>query len=71
MKVVSNSSSLIFLSALGLLDVLRIEFDEVLIPEMVYQEVTANDLKGFDAVKDAGNPLTFQSTKVIRAVSSL
>ena len=53
MKVVSNSSPLIFLSALGLLDVLRTEFGEVLIPEMVYQEVTANDLKGSRAVRDA------------------
>jgi hypothetical protein len=50
MKVVSNSSPLIFLSALGLLDILRTEFGEVLIPEMVYQEVTANDLKGSDEV---------------------
>ena len=53
MKVVSNSSPLIFLSALGLLDILRIEFGEVLIPEVVYQEVTANDLKGSREVKDA------------------
>ena len=53
MKVVNNSSPLMFLSALGLLDVLRIEFGEVLIPEMVYQEVTANDLKGSREVKDA------------------
>lgn len=50
MKVVSNSSPLIFLSALGLLDVLRIEFGEVLIPEMVCQEVTADGLKGSDEV---------------------
>ena len=53
MKVVSNSSPLIFLSALGLLDVLRTEFGEVLIPEMVDQEVTANDLKGSRAVRAA------------------
>ena len=53
MKVVSNSSPLIFLSALGLLDILRIEFGEVLIPEVVYQEVTANHLKGSREVKDA------------------
>ena len=53
MKVASDSSPLIFLSALGLLDILRIEFGEVLIPEAVYQEVTANDLKGSDEVKDA------------------
>ena len=54
MKVISNSSPLIFLSAVRLLDILRIEFGEVLIPEMVYQEVTANDLKGSDEVKGAG-----------------
>jgi len=40
MKVVSDSSPLIFLSALGLLDILRIEFGEVLMPEAVYQEVS-------------------------------
>jgi len=53
MKVVSNSSPLIFLSAIRSLDILRIEFGEVMIPEMVYQEVTANDLKGSREVKDA------------------
>jgi len=53
MKVISNSSPLIFLSAIGLLDILRIESGEVLIPEAVYQEVTANDLKGSCEVKDA------------------
>ncbi len=53
MKVVSNSSPLIFLSAIKSLDTLRIEFSEVMIPEMVYQEVTANDLKGSREVKDA------------------
>jgi predicted nucleic acid-binding protein len=36
MKVTSDSSPLIFLSALELLDILRIEFGEVLIPEAVY-----------------------------------
>lgn len=53
MKVISNSSPLIFLSAIGLLDILRIEFGEVLIPEVVYREVTADNLKGSDEVKDA------------------
>ena len=37
-----------------MLDILRIEFGEVLIPEAVYREVTANELKGSDEVKDAG-----------------
>ena len=53
MKVISNSSPLIFLSSIGLLDILRIESGEVLIPEAVYQEVTSNDLKGSGEVKDA------------------
>ena len=53
MKVVSNSSPLIFLSAVRSLDILRIEFGEVMIPEIVYQEVTAKDLKGSHEVKDA------------------
>lgn len=53
MKVISNSSPLIFLSILELLDILRVEFGEVLIPETVYQEVTAADLKGSDEVTDA------------------
>jgi len=53
MKVISDSSPLIFLSALGLLDILRIEFGEVLIPEAVYREVTANNLKGSGEVQDA------------------
>ncbi|PXF61244.1 MAG: hypothetical protein C4B59_04645 [Candidatus Methanogaster sp.] len=47
-NVVSDSSSLIFLSAFGLLDILRIGFGEVAISEAVYQEVTAKDLKGSD-----------------------
>ena len=53
MRVVSNSSPLIFLSAVRSLDILRIEFGEVMIPEIVYQEVTAKDLKGSHEVKDA------------------
>jgi len=36
-----------------LLDILRIEFGEVLIPEAVYREVTANNLKGSGEVQDA------------------
>jgi len=36
-----------------LLDILRIEFGEVLIPEAVYQEVTANGLDGSREVMDA------------------
>lgn len=53
MKVISDSSPLIFLSALGLLDILRIEFGEVPIPEAVYREVTANNLEGSGEVQDA------------------
>ncbi len=54
MKVVSNSSPLIFLSAIGFLDLLKIEFGEVLIPEAVYKEVTSKNLKGSNEVKNAG-----------------
>lgn len=54
MKVISNSSPLIFLSAVGLLDLLKKEFEEILIPEAVYKEVTSNNLKGSNEVKNAG-----------------
>ncbi len=53
MKVVSNSSPLIFLSAIGMLDLLKAEFGEVLVPEAVYDEVTSNELKGSNEVKHA------------------
>ncbi len=53
MKVVSNSSPLIFLSAIGLLDILKTEFGEILIPETVYEEVTSKNLKGSNEVKHA------------------
>ncbi|MBE0522344.1 MAG: hypothetical protein IBX39_08800 [Candidatus Methanoperedenaceae archaeon] len=46
MKVVSNSSPLIFLSAIGMLDPLKSEFGEIIVPEAVYHEVTSNELKG-------------------------
>jgi len=36
MKVVSNSSPLIFLSAIGILDLLKSEFGEIIVPEAVY-----------------------------------
>ena len=62
MRVVSNSSHLIFLSAVRSLDILRIEFGEVLIPEMVYQEVTVNDIEGSDEVNGAGRGLCCQKT---------
>ena len=54
MKVVSNSSPLILLSAIGMLDLLKNEFGELLIPEAVYDEVTSRELKGSDEVKHAG-----------------
>ena len=54
MKVVSNSSPLILLSAIGMLDLLKNEFGELLIPEDVYDEVTSRELKGSDEVKHAG-----------------
>jgi uncharacterized protein len=53
MKVVSNSSPLIFLSAVGMLDLLKAEFEEILVPEAVYDEVTSNELKGSYEVKHA------------------
>jgi predicted nucleic acid-binding protein len=53
MKVISNSSPLIFLSAVGLLDLLKKEFEEILVPEAVYKEVTSNNLKGSNEVKNA------------------
>lgn len=39
MKVVSNSTPLIHLSAMGRLDLLEVLFREILIPEEVYEEV--------------------------------
>ncbi len=51
MRMIGDFSSLIFLSALGLPDILRIKFGEVPIPEAVYQKVTAANLKRYDAVK--------------------
>lgn len=53
MKVVSNSSPLIFLSAVGLLELLKKEFGEISIPEVVYEEITSNDLKGSNEVRNA------------------
>ena len=53
MRVVSNTSPLIFLSAIGKLDFLKSEFDEVFIPKVVYEEVTAKELKGSKEVSQA------------------
>ncbi len=53
MKVVSNSSPLIFLSAIGMLDLLKTEFGEILVPRAVYDEVTLKELKGSNEVKHA------------------
>ncbi len=53
MKVVSNSSPLIFLSSIGKLDLLKAEFGEILVSEAVYDEVTSNELKGSNEVKHA------------------
>ena len=52
MKIVSNSSPLIFFSAIGLLDKLA-DFGDISIPKAVYEEVTKNDLKGSNEVKHA------------------
>lgn len=53
MKVISNSSPLIFLSAIGMLDLLKSEFGEIIVPEAVYDEVTSKELKGSNEVKHA------------------
>ena len=52
MKIVSNSSPLIFFSAIGMLDSLA-ELGNFSIPTAVYDEVTGNDLKGSNEVKHA------------------
>ncbi|MBE0524810.1 MAG: DUF3368 domain-containing protein [Methanosarcinales archaeon] len=52
MKIVSNSSPLIFFSAIGMLDTLA-DFDDISIPKAVYEEVIKNDLKGSNEVKHA------------------
>ena len=52
MKIVSNSSPLIFFSAIGMLDTLA-DFGDISIPKAVYEEVTKNDLKGSNEVKHA------------------
>lgn len=68
MKVVSNSSPLIFLSAIGMLDMLKVEFGEILVPEAVYYEVTSNELKGSNEVKCA-DWIKVQAVKRIEALS--
>ncbi|PWB53140.1 MAG: DUF3368 domain-containing protein [Candidatus Methanoperedenaceae archaeon] len=70
MKVVSNSSPLIFLSAIGMLDLLKAEFGEILVPEAVYEEVTSNELKGSNEVKHA-DWIKVQTVKNIEAHSFL
>jgi predicted nucleic acid-binding protein len=68
MKVVSNSSPLIFLSSIGNLDLLKAEFGEILVPEAVYDEVTSNELRGSNEVKDA-DWIKVQTIKNIEAIS--
>ncbi len=70
MKVVSNSSPLIFLSAIGMLDLLKAEFGEILVPEAVYDEVTSNELKGSNEVKHA-DWIKVQTIKNIDVLSFL
>lgn len=52
MRMIGDFSPLIFLSALGLPDILRIKFGAGLILEAVYQEATAANLKGYDEAKE-------------------
>ncbi len=70
MKVVSNSSPLIFLSAIGMLDILKAEFGEILVPEAVYDEVTSKKLKGSNEVKHA-DWIKVQKIKNIEVLSFL
>jgi len=70
MKVVSNSSPLIFLSAIGMLDLLKAEFGEILVPEAVYEEVTSKELKGSNEVKHA-EWIKVQTIKNIEMLSFL
>lgn len=70
MKVVSNSSPLIFLSAIGMLDLLESEFGEILVPEAVFDEVTLNELKGSNEVKHA-DWIKMQKIKNIEVLSFL
>ncbi len=70
MKVVSNSSPLIFLSAIGMLDLLKAEFGEIIVPEAVYDEVTSKELKGSNEVKHA-DWIKVQTIKNIDVLSFL
>ena len=45
MTVVSNASSLINLARIGQLDLLRLLFDELLIPQAVWHEVVDEGVK--------------------------
>lgn len=49
LKVVSNSSPLIHLSKIGLLDILEKLFDEIIIPEAVYDECVVDGGERRDA----------------------
>ncbi|MBS3782519.1 MAG: DUF3368 domain-containing protein, partial [Candidatus Thermoplasmatota archaeon] len=55
-KVVSNSSPLIHLSKIGLLDILEELFDDIIIPEAVYDEcvVEGGDRKDARNIEQAG-----------------
>ncbi len=70
MKVVSNSSPLIFLSSIGMMELLKNEFGEILVPEAVYDEVTSNELKGSNEVKHA-DWIKMQTIKNIDVLSFL
>jgi len=51
MKVVSNSSPIIFLSSIEKLDLFKSEFGSILIPEAVYKEITTKNLSGSNEVQ--------------------
>jgi predicted nucleic acid-binding protein len=52
MKVVCNSSPLILFSRAGLLDVLKSLFDNLLIPQEVFDEVTRKGKPGEKTIKN-------------------
>ncbi|TES92188.1 MAG: hypothetical protein E3J87_05990 [Candidatus Cloacimonadota bacterium] len=53
MRVICNSSPLILFSRAGLLDILKSLFDNLVIPEEVFNEVTRKGKLGEKIIKDA------------------
>ena len=54
MLVVSNTSPILNLAVIGLLDLLRIQFGDVLVPEAVIKELRLDeDMQGNDLIREA------------------